>query len=282
MSGRFFPLAKLGWTLLAPSHLLLWLALATAIALIAGRQRLGRGLAILTALLFVVFGVLPTGDWLAQQLEDQYPRPAALPAHVDGILDLGGGLGDDILAQRHAPAAALSEARLVSTYELARRFPNARVVFSGGWGRHPDAAAAGYVFAQMGLDPRRLTLEDRSRDTFENLLLSRRLAQPKPGEVWVLATSAIQLPRAMAVARQLGWTMIAWPTDYLTRPGPRPLADYLDVLSNLGRSDAALHEELGLVAYRMRGSGGGAAPAPRGNAGRVNALSNAAREKAAP
>ena len=278
--GSFFPVAKLGWTILAPSHLVLWLVLATAIALIAGRARLGRWLAIVTALALFVFGVLPTGDWLAQRLENQYPRPASLPAHIDGIVTLGGGLGDDILEVRQAPAAALSEARLVSTFELARRYPTARVVFSGGWGRHADARAAAYVFGQMGLDPVRLTLEPRSRDTFENLLFTRRLVQPKPGEVWVLATSAIQMPRAMMVARQLGWQLIPWPTDYLTRPRQRvrPLPDYLDVAGNLLRADMALHEEIGLVAYQMRGHGeakGDAKAVPPSNAPPPSALSKA-------
>jgi uncharacterized SAM-binding protein YcdF (DUF218 family) len=280
MSGRFFPLAKLGWTIAAPSHLLLWLTLASAIALVAGRPRLGRGLAIATALLLVAFGVLPTGDLLTRQLENQYPRPAVLPARVDGILDLGGGLGDDILVARRAPATALSEVRLVSTFELARRYPAARVVFSGGWGRYADAAAAAYGFAQMGLDPGRLTLENRSHDTFENLVFTRRLVNPKPGEVWVLATSAIQMPRAMAVAQRLGWTLIPWPTDYRTRPGPRPLADWLDVLGNLSRSDEALHEDIGLIAYQMRDPGG-AAKSPRNAAG-PGALFNAPKESAAP
>jgi uncharacterized SAM-binding protein YcdF (DUF218 family) len=282
MTGRFFPLAKLSWAILAPSHLLLWLTLATGLALIAGRQRLGKGLAIVTALLFVVFGLLPTGYWLAERLEDQYPRPAALPARVDGILDLGGGLGADILAVRHAPAEAPSEARLVSTYELARRYPNARVVFSGGWGRYPDAAGAAYAFAQMGLDPKRLTLESQSHDTFENLVFSRRLVRPKPGEVWVLTTSAFHLPRAMAVARRLGWNLIPWPTDYLTRPGARPLADYLHVFRNVALSDAALHEDIGLIAYRMRDLGGAAQLPPPSNAASSRALSNAAIGSAAP
>ena len=284
MSSRFFPLAKLGWTLLAPSHLLLWLTLASAIALIAGRARLGRWLTIVAAVVLVVFGVLPTGDWLARRLENQYPRPAALPAHLDGILDLGGGLGAGILATRHAPAAALSEARLVSTFELARRYPDAKVVFAGGWGAHPDADAAAYVFAQMGLDPRRLTLEKRSRDTFENLLFTRRLVEPRRGEVWVLATSAIQMPRAMLVARELHWNMIPWPTDYLTAPsgGARQLSEYLNVAGNLARSDAALHEELGLIAYQLRGQGGPAKPSPQpaGNAIGPSGVSNPPKEAA--
>jgi uncharacterized SAM-binding protein YcdF (DUF218 family) len=266
MNGAFFPLAKLGWLILAPSHLVLWLALAAAIALGLGRARLGRFLGLAAALAFVVFGMLPTGDWMARPLEDEYPRPATPPAHVDGILDLGGGLGDDIRVARGAPATALSEARLVSTFELARRYPNARVVFSGGWGRYPDADAAAYVFAQMGLDPSRLTLERHSRDTFENLAFTQRLVRPQPGEVWVLATSAIQMPRAMAVARRLGWPMIAWPTDYLTGPGggSRPWAEYLNVAGNLERADVAAHEQLGLIAYSWRG--GGAATTPRGAA----------------
>jgi len=61
MNGRFFPLAKLGWAFLAPSHLMLWLALLTAIVLIAGRARLGRWLAIVTALLVAVFAALVVG-----------------------------------------------------------------------------------------------------------------------------------------------------------------------------------------------------------------------------
>jgi uncharacterized SAM-binding protein YcdF (DUF218 family) len=256
-ANSFFSASKLGWSLLAPSHLLLWLALATALALLLRRERLGRWLAVLTAALLVVFGVLPLGEWLAQPLEGQYPRPAA-PAHVDGVLTLGGGLGDEILLTRRAPATATSEARLVSTYELARRYPTARIVFSGGWGRTPDAAAAAYVFGQMGLDPARLTLESRSRNTFENLAFSKALVQPKPGEVWLLATSALQMPRAMAVARRVGWPLIPWPTDYLTSPKPRRLGplEYLDISGHLFELDQAAHEWIGLWAYRANAMAG--------------------------
>jgi uncharacterized SAM-binding protein YcdF (DUF218 family) len=254
-ANSFFYLAKLAWLVLAPSHLVLWLAVAAAISLAAGRVRLAQGLAVATALVLIGFGVLPTGDMLARALENQYPRPATPPAHIDGVVSLGGGLETGILLERQAPGWATSETRLVSTFELARRYPTARVVFTGGWGFDADAKAAKYIFDQMGLEPSRLTLEPNARDTYENLLYSQRLVQPKPGEVWVLATSAIQMPRAMAVARRLGWRMTPWPTDYLTTPrlALRPLGDYLDVVRNLGTADQALHEWVGLAAYRVNG-----------------------------
>jgi uncharacterized SAM-binding protein YcdF (DUF218 family) len=260
----FFSLSRIAWFVLAPSHLVLWWVLAAAALLLARRPRAGRACAVLAALVVVVFGLLPISTWLARGLEDQYPR-GPLPAHIDGILTLGGGLDTARVLARHAPAAESSEVRLVSTYELARLHPEARVVFSGGWGRYPDSEAARYAFAQMGLDPRRLTLEDRSRDTFENLAFSQRLVHPLPGETWVLATSAIQLPRAMAVAQRLGWKLIPWPTDYLTAPNA-PLLDLrngLNVTGRLALSDAACHEWLGLIAYQASGmSGAGPPPLP--------------------
>jgi uncharacterized SAM-binding protein YcdF (DUF218 family) len=250
--GMFFIVSKLFWLVFAPSHILALMTIAAAILLATRYERVGRRLAVAAAVLFVVIGIFPTGILLVRPLEDRFPRPN-WPSHVDGVLVLGGGLHADILDARNAPATEFSEARLVSAYELARRYPNARVVFSGGLGRIGgvggiEAQAAKYIFGQMGLDPKRLTLESRSRNTWENIVFSRKIAQPRPGETWVLATSALHMPRAMRVAERAHWEMIPWPTDYLTAQR-QPIVVF-DIPVNLGLMDDAVHEWFGLLAYR--------------------------------
>ncbi|HMH66173.1 MAG TPA: YdcF family protein, partial [Rhizomicrobium sp.] len=120
---------------------------------------------------------------------------------------------------------------------------------------YSEAETARYIFAQMGLDPTRLILEPRSRNTYENILNTKALVKPKPGEVWLLATSAIHMPRALGVARKLNWPMLPWPTDYLTGPH-RASADF-NIAGNLGAVDYAVHEWVGGLAYRLAGKSAG-------------------------
>lgn len=252
----FFPVSKALEFVAAPSHILLWLVVGAAATLLLGQTQAARVLAVAGVVLFAVIGVAPFGTLLTRPLEDRYPRPP-LPRQITGIVTLGGGLGTSSLLTRGAPGTSPSLDRLVSTYELARRHPEARVVFSGGWGQYADAIAARDDFLRIGLDPQRLTLEDRSRNTYENLAYSQALVRPRPGETWILATSAIQLPRAMAVARRVGWTMIPWPTDYRTDADSFWLgAGWFRIGDNLSEVDEAAHEWIGLAIYDAAGMAG--------------------------
>lgn len=248
----FFPISKAFAFVATPSHVILWLVLGATVTLVAGRVRLARVLGLLASALLVLIGVAPVGAALTQPLEDRFPR-RPLPGRVTGIVTLGGGLGVPALVHRGAPGTSPSLDRVVSTYELARRHPEARVVFTGGWGRYPDTIAARDDFLRMGLDPRRLVLEPRSRNTYENLAFTKAIVRPKEGEAWVLATSAIQLPRAMAVARRVGWPVIPWPTDYRTDSRSVWLGGWFRVGENLRLTDEAAHEWLGLAAYGAAG-----------------------------
>lgn len=254
--GWFFPVSKAFAFVALPSHVFFWLVAATVLALLAGRLRTARTLGIVSLVLLVLIGVVPTGLMAERPLEDMYPR-RPLPDRITGIVTLGAGLGVPELLSRGAPGSRTSIERLVSTWELARQHPEARVVFSGGWGENSDAIAARADLLGMGLDPGRLTLEGRSRNTYENLAFTQAIVRPRPGETWVLATSALQLPRAMQVARRVGWPMIPWPTDYMTTAqGLPPASQWFRIAENLSYADDAAHEWIGQAAYAAAGLAG--------------------------
>ncbi len=244
---EFFDLSKLFWFAAAPSHLLVW---ALVVGVVFRRRWFGCALLIPAALGFMALVLLPIGDWAMSGIEDQYAR-GPWPDHVDGILELSGGINPGVLSARGLPGAEFGEGRMVAVAELARRYPGARIVFSGG---NPDrgvseAEVAGFVFGQLGIARSTVIYEDRARDTWENLAFGRALAKPKSSETWLLVTSAYQMPRAMAVARRLGWKMRPWPSDYVTMPGGGPESFGV----NVTHLDLATHEWLGLVVYRLVG-----------------------------
>ena len=253
--AMFFIVSKIFWMLVAPSHWLGLVVLAGALCLFLGRLRAARILAVAAVALLVVAGMLPLSGYLIRAIENEYPR-TAWPAHVDGILILGGGYNTWVLRTRHAPATNGTAYRLTEAYAAARHYPQARVVFSGGSGilggaDWSEAESARYVLTGMGLEPSRLVLEPHSRNTDENIRFSKELVKPKPGETWLLVTSAVHMPRAMAIARRNGWPMLAWPSDYIT--GPQIGGVGFNIGGNLALTDFAVHEAIGIIAYRLTG-----------------------------
>ncbi|HET7086082.1 MAG TPA: YdcF family protein [Rhizomicrobium sp.] len=247
----FFVLSKIFWIVAAPSHWLALLVVAALLFLLLRRPRAAL-VCVTGAVLLILAAWLVTAP-LLHSLEDQYARPA-WPAHVDGILVLGGGYDSALLRARHAPQSNGSAYRLVEGLAAARHYPDARLMFTGGSGRLEgaplsEAETARYIFTELGQT--RMILEDRSRNTYENILFSKAIAKPKPGETWLLVTSAMHMPRAMAIASKLGWPMLAWPSDYITAPDSGS-GDPLEI-GNLGFTDYAVHEWIGLWAYRLTG-----------------------------
>jgi uncharacterized SAM-binding protein YcdF (DUF218 family) len=251
----FFGLSKIFWLFAAPSSLLLLLISASFICLLLKWRVAALRFGLAAGGIFLLIGIFPVQNILLRHLENQHPR-AGWPARVDGVLILGGGLDWRVLQSRGVPAPEAGTARLLSGYEVARRYPGAKVIFAGGSAELGAAAlsegdGARHFFGQMGLAPERLILEQGSRNTYENILFARKIANPKPGQVWLLATSALHMPRAMGVARKLGWDIQPWPTDYITIP--TGFFGILEYARNLDRADYAVREGLGLLVYRLTG-----------------------------
>ena len=112
-----------------------------------------------------------------------------------------------------------------------------------------------------GLQVRQQDLEEQARTTQENAVLLARMLQPRPGERYVLVTSAFHMPRSVATFRHNGFDVIPWPVDYRTRGRGAVWEGFASIPGGLERVDLAFKEWLGLVAYRVSGRTGALWPA---------------------
>src|SRR5262245_35680352 len=173
--------------------------------------RLGRRLLWGGGIALAICGLTPLGDVLIKPLEERFPRTdLTRPGPpITGIIVLGGA--EDGHAADSLQLAALNEAaeRYTETVALARRLPEARLVFSGGSGalvaaETAEAELAGRLFEALGVAKDRVTLEAKSRNTHENAVLTAQILDHKPGQRWLLVTSAWHMPRAMGCFRHAG------------------------------------------------------------------------------
>ncbi|SNS34637.1 Uncharacterized SAM-binding protein YcdF, DUF218 family [Noviherbaspirillum humi] len=255
MDTAFFLASKLAWFIVSPSSVML-VGLALILLLLrTGNLRLARRAAafLLLALLPVAF--FPVGEWLLFPLESRFPANPVLPERVDGIIMLGGAERAGHSSVWRQPEFTAHAERPMAFIALARRYPQAKLIFSGGSGRlvdrdYREGEVARMLFAQIGPDPAGVTFEIASRNTVENALYSKRLVSPRPGENWVLITSAAHMPRAIGVFCALGWPVIPYPVDHQSWPGHLLRLD-LNLGANLAELDSAVHEWAGLVSYAV-------------------------------
>jgi uncharacterized SAM-binding protein YcdF (DUF218 family) len=262
----FFFLSKTASLLLVPSNLLLLVALAGLVLLFTRWQRAGRRLVAASLVLFVVFGFLPVGVTLDQILENRFPAWDPARGPPDGIVVLGSAINPVLSRARGQTALSGSAERVTVIAKLTREYPKARIVYSSGNGSiFGGPAEADYVLPLLesfGVPAARVMLERRSRDTYENALYSKALAKPKPGERWLLVTSAEHMPRAIGCFRRVGFPVEAYPVDWNTLPRWRfGLVDKFAL--GLASTDNAVHEWLGLLAYWLAGRTSALLPGPR-------------------
>jgi uncharacterized SAM-binding protein YcdF (DUF218 family) len=261
-----FPLAKLIGFLADPATLILLAFAAAALLWFTPWRRWARRLAVCGIAAYLVAAIVPLGDLLLLPLEERFPRNPVPDRRIDGVVVLGGMIDPLVSSARGQVQLNESADRLVALVELARRFPDARLVFTGGSGllfepQHREADHARDILPRLGVPAERVTFERNSRDTYENAVLTAEIVRPQKDAPWLLVTSARHMPRAVGAFRAAGWRVVAWPVDYAT-DGRVRLRPGFNALGNLQRLAWALHEWLGLAAYRATGRSDSLFPGP--------------------
>jgi uncharacterized SAM-binding protein YcdF (DUF218 family) len=253
----FFWTSKLVWAVITPDSLLLFLLLISWFLLWRGAYGSAKALLGFVIIVFMVVALFPVGEWLLYPLEVRFPSNPKLPERIDGIIVLSGAENAVLSSLWHQEELDESAERDIVFLELARQYPNAKLVFTGGSGSmiyqdYKAADVARKLFDKLGLDLSRVTFERNSRNTYENVVLSKELIGPKPGEKWILITSARHMPRAVGIFCKVGWSVIPYPVDHRIMPGKLFRID-VNLSGHLQDLTIGVKEWVGLVAYYLSG-----------------------------
>jgi len=263
----FFIASKFFWFVAEPVSLAIIMGVLGILLGFTRFARAGRAL-MAGAIVALAAGLLtPLGALLLRPLEERFPPPPTdIPAPA-GIIVLGGAMDTEKSEARGQVFLTADAARMTTGVELARRYPTARLIFTGGsaglLGEGPaEAIGARKLWLSLGVPTERMTFEAKSRNTWENGLFTRDLVKPKPGETWLLVTSAWHMPRSVGIFRRLDFDVIPYPVAYRTFGDER---DYLlptSMIDKVIMLDYSVREWVGLLAYRLAGKTNALFPAP--------------------
>lgn len=253
------------WHFALPSNSIAICLIASGIAFWLGRVRLGRVLFLLGGLSLSTIVLFPVSALLFEPLESRFAANQ-LPDEIDGIVVLGGAVNPWITGNWGQPTLTEGAERMTEGVALAKRYPQAKFLFTGGhWGSNrgqlSEADVARAFFEQQGLSEPQAIFEDRATSTYQNAVYSYGLVEPKENEVWILVTSAAHMPRAVGAFRRVGWNVTPYPVDFRTT-GATDVSWPPEVGRAISDFDYVVREWMAIVAYWLLGQSDELMPGP--------------------
>jgi len=245
----FFFLSKTLDALFSP---LTWAALLIAAGLLKRRRPIAlAGLGVL-----LLFSLEPFANLLLYALEKGAPSTYRGDVPYDAVILLGGAV--ERATTPGQPSYNDNVERLLETYDLLRADRARFAIVSGG---AVDARASAPVEADVlagqlvdwGVDPERVIVEGRSRNTHDNAVESKRIALERGFTRLLVVTSAYHMPRALGCFRAVGVPVDALPVDYRAYDYKHFSGSWLPRANALERSTMVLREWFGRGVYRIRG-----------------------------
>ena len=252
-----FFLSKFLWYFFNPFNLIIFLVFLSFALNFLRYKKISRFLVFFNFLIFFIVGFIPSGSYLTYLLEKNYHNEVNLPSNLDGILILSGATNPSMSLEHNQISLNGSVERLTESIVLMNKYPNAKIIFSGGSGsinsNNPTHASIAKLFFQnMQQSSKIIFYENESRNTYENILFSKKIADPLPNENWLVITSAFHMKRTISISQKLNWELIPYPVDYRTykkfywKPS-------ISFLHNINFFNSAMHEWIGIFSYYLMG-----------------------------
>ena len=264
----FFYLSKILWFFIHPLNIFfIGLFFGTVLSWIKWR-RSALWCLTLTTVYAVFLTTIPLGKFLIMKLENRFPMQNLDFKKVEGIVVLGGIVDQHLSKDRGITAINGAVERLIAFADLSKKYPSARLVFSGGSGvisaqELKEAHFVEPLFKKLGIMVDRISYEYQSRNTWENAVLTKKLINPTDEERWIVITSAFHMPRTIGAFRKAGWkNIIPYPVDYRTMIEEKPQIGFIfsDAIASFS---VGLHEWTGLTFYWFTGRSNAFFPSPK-------------------
>ena len=252
-----FYLSKILWLIVNPFNIFIFITLFTMFLYFINFRRLSLIIYLINFIFIALISFLPIGSYLTYIIEKEFHTNTKIPKRVDGILILGGATNPLLFKEFDQISLNGSAERLVESVMIIRKFEKAKVIFSGGSGivNRSDldhSQVAKLFYKKIGVDINKIFFEDKSRNTYENIIYSKNIAKPKKNEIWLLITSAFHMKRSLLIAEKNNWKLVPYAVDFKNTKEFK-LTPNINLLSNLNSFQSGLHEWLGLVSYYLMG-----------------------------
>ena len=204
--------------ILPPGFLILLLVVGFTFSFLKFR-RLGRVILAVGILFLYLLSISPTADLLLTPLESKYTplNPGRLPRTGTLVVLSGGASATDYLPVSSRLTQS-STKRLLEAVRLYYLMDRPKIVISGGSGNPlvqvTESALMRELLLDLGIPGKRIVIEGKSRNTFENAKAIQQLRLTPP---IVLITSASHMERADKVFRTLGMHSLPAPCDFKAR-----------------------------------------------------------------
>jgi uncharacterized SAM-binding protein YcdF (DUF218 family) len=208
-------------------------------------------------ILFLFFGYTPLSNFLLNKLED-FIKPSKYPVQqLKGIVVLGGSFNSGLQSKERNEVLLNSSAeRLTKVLEIYNKNPKILILFTGfsgelkpqGWS---ESDMAKKFFLEQGVGSENLIFENKSRNTFENIIYSKDIIKNYKG-TWGLITSASHMPRSYFGFKRQGLILEPIIVDFKTGTSPIFWISF-NIGSGLSNWSTLLHEVVGISYYKITG-----------------------------
>jgi uncharacterized SAM-binding protein YcdF (DUF218 family) len=242
------------------------LLLFVVILTVRSKPRAALSAATAALVLLLVASTPLVSNLLVGSIEDQSAAQTPPPA-ADAIVVLAAGARP---AEPPEPSVAVSGAmanRLLYAAKLYRDGKAPIVILSGGqlpWRKAlpPLSAEMAEVIEMLGVPSSAVVQESESGNTYQNAIRTKAILERRNLRRILLVTSALHMPRALALFRQQGVETVPAPTDFISTSTKwaDDSSSWQDlIISLLPSAEAlqlttqALKELLGSAVYRIAG-----------------------------